>query len=144
MMEQFTTPTGPPADQKKDRSTLYKWVGAGAALFVVAAIFASGDTDQPATVAPPRVESPATTVQAATTTTDPVDIEETIQLLAINQVLDNNEEEICRLVRELVLKDGLELDFVVDVALAMFMEGFDGELLAKPQSVFRTRMRSCI
>jgi hypothetical protein len=143
MMEQFTTPTGPPADQKKDRSSLYKWLGAAAIIFVVAAMLSGGESNQTAPAATPRVTT-TTTFKATSTTLSERDMEEQIQLLAITQVLDENEEELCRLVRELVLRDGMDLDFVVDVALSMFMEGFGDDLMARPQQMFRSRIRGCI
>ena len=143
-MEQFTTPTGTPSDSKKDRKKLYKWVGAGVGLLLVGAVLAGGEDEPSLSPAATTTIAPPTTTVAPSTTLDESSLEETIQVLAISQVLDQNRDEICRIVRELVINDGLELDVVVELSLEMFKEGFEDELIPESELLFRDSVRSCV
>jgi hypothetical protein len=143
-MTDLPTPTGPPAEAKKDRSKLYKWAGVGVAVLVVFAVLSDGDSKDEAAPPATTVQAPVTTVRAAPTTTiSDRDLDEMIQMIAMESVLDQNGREICRLVRELV-RDGLSLTMVVDLAVDSFNEGLDEQMFPKVEREFRNRMRECM
>jgi hypothetical protein len=143
-MTDFPTPTGPPAEVKKDRSKLYKWAGVGVAVLVVFAVVSDGDSKDEAAPPATTVQAPVTTVQAAPTTTiSDRDLAEMIQMIAMESVLKENGREICRLVRDLV-RDGLSLAQVVDVAVESFNEGLEEVMFPKVEREFRNRIRECM
>jgi hypothetical protein len=143
-MTDFPTPTGPPAEAKKDRSKLYGWVAAGVAVFVVLAVIADSGDKEVAVPPATTVQAPVTTVRAApTTTVSDRDLAEMIQMIAMESVLDENGREICRLVRELV-RDGLSLTMVVDLAVDSFNEGLDEQMFPSVEREFRNRIRECM
>jgi hypothetical protein len=143
-MTDFPTPTGPPAEVKKDRSKLYKWAGVGLAIFVVLAVVVDNDDKEVAVPPATTVQAPVTTVRAAPTTTiSDRELAEMIQMIAMESVLDENGREICRLVRDLV-RDGLSLTMVVDVAVDSFNEGLDEVMFPKVEREFRNRIRECM
>jgi hypothetical protein len=143
-MTDFPTPTGPPADVKKDRSKLYKWAGVGIAVFVVLAVVMDNEDKEVAVTPAVTVQAPVTTVRAVPTTTiSDRDLAEMIQMIAMESVLKENGREICRLVRDLV-RDGLSLAQVVDVAVESFNEGLEEVMFPKVEREFRNRIRECM
>ena len=143
-MTDFPTPTGPPAEVKKDRSKLYKWAGVGIAVFVVLAVVMDNEDKEVAVTPAVTVQAPVTTVRAVPTTTiSDRDLAEMIQMIAMESVLKENGREICRLVRDLV-RDGLSLAQVVDVAVESFNEGLEEVMFPKVEREFRNRIRECM
>jgi hypothetical protein len=141
-MTELPTPTGPPAEVKKNRSTTYKWIGVAVAAFVVFAVV-TDDSKEEAVPTAVAVQAPTTTVRVAPTTTiNQQDLDELIQMTAMNSVFDKNRQEICRLVRNLV-NDGLSLSVVAEIAVDAFNEGLDNPMFPKVEREFRNRIRDC-